>query len=98
MAVRTTCWLIFVLAISRQAVGEVDFDREVRPILSDMCFQCHGPDEDARKAELRLDIKASALREAFVPGKVEKSEAIRRIFSDNADERMPPVESKLVLY
>lgn len=97
MAVRTTCWLIFVLAISRQAFGEVDFDREVRPILSDMCFQCHGPDEDARKAELRLDIKASALREAFVPGKVEKSEAIRRIFSDNADERMPPVESKLAL-
>lgn len=79
------------------AEAPVDFDREVRPILSDMCFTCHGPDENTREAELRLDQRTSvfAKREPtlIVPGKPEQSELYRRMVSADEAERMPPVES-----
>ena len=86
--------LSFVL--SPLAAGEIDFARDVRPILSEHCFACHGPDAAKRKAELRLDDKASALGKAesgevvIVPGDVEKSELVRRITSTDRDEVMPP--------
>jgi hypothetical protein len=78
-----------------RAERPVDFDREVRPILSEFCYQCHGPDPKARKAGLRLDRKADALRDrsggaAIVPGKVGESELIRRITSADPEEMMPP--------
>ncbi len=75
------------------AQEKVDFARDVLPILSNHCFQCHGPDEKARKAELRLDIKEAALRKqgaVIVPGKSAESEIIKRIESADANEQMPP--------
>ena len=78
----------------------VDFNREVRPILAQHCFACHGMDEHARKGKLRLDMQSAAHGAgksgelAIVPGQPEKSELIRRIFSHDTDELMPPPEAK----
>ena len=74
----------------------VDFDDDVRPILARHCFKCHGPDDKARKAKLRLDQEEGAFKPAssgerpIVPGKPDESELVRRIFAEDADERMPP--------
>jgi hypothetical protein len=74
------------------------YGRDVRPILSDRCFVCHGPDAKKRQAELRLDSfqAATAAREggaAIVPGKPRESELWRRIGHEDVDERMPPASS-----
>jgi mono/diheme cytochrome c family protein len=84
---------------SARAASPVDFNREIRPILSEHCYQCHGPDQKARKAELRLDRKEDAFRDrsgyaVIVPGQVEESELIRRITADLPDEVMPPPKFK----
>jgi len=77
----------------------VDFNREVRPLLSDTCFACHGPDAAKRKSGLRLDDRAVALapaksgKPAIVPGKPDESELVKRIFTTDADDLMPPEES-----
>ncbi len=76
----------------------VSYDRDVRPILADRCFACHGPDETSRKADLRLDLSehATALREhaaAIVARDANASEAWRRITSEDDDDRMPPKSS-----
>ena len=74
----------------------LDFNREVRPILSDKCFSCHGPDEHGRKADLRLDLEREAKNPellAIVEGKPEESEMIFRIHSQEKDEVMPPPET-----
>jgi Protein of unknown function (DUF1553)/Protein of unknown function (DUF1549)/Planctomycete cytochrome C len=76
------------------ASGKLQFNRDVRPILSESCFVCHGPDKGQRKAKLRLDVREVALeREAFVPGKPESSEMVSRIFTTNQDDMMPPPDS-----
>ncbi len=82
----------------------VDFNFHIRPILSDRCFKCHGPDEKARKAELRLDLEETAFAKlksgtgfAFVHGKSHKSVAAARFLSDDPDFKMPPPESNLYL-
>jgi hypothetical protein len=67
----------------------VEFNRDIRPILSNTCFTCHGPDANNRKAELRLDQEASA-RRVLVAGKKDKSELYRRITARRVKERMPP--------
>jgi hypothetical protein len=77
----------------------VDFDREIRPILSEHCYECHGPDHKARKADLRLDRKEDAFRDregyaVIVPGKLEESELIQRITSTDPNEVMPPRKFK----
>jgi len=73
---------------------KVDYNRDIRPILSDNCFFCHGPDEKKREAKLRLDIRADALAaKAFVPGKPDQSELLKRIFTKDPDDLMPPPES-----
>jgi mono/diheme cytochrome c family protein len=84
-------------AVRTVAGAEVpDFTREVRPILSEHCFKCHGPDDAARQANLRLDLREAALKKsdsgaiAIVPGKPEVSELVRRIASHDADDMMPP--------
>ncbi|MBS0266216.1 MAG: PSD1 domain-containing protein [Planctomycetes bacterium] len=82
---------------------EVDFTRDVRPILSRHCFKCHGPDAKTREGGLRLDQADSALRggssgePGIVPGKPEASEVIRRILSHDESEIMPPPTTKLPL-
>ena len=77
---------------------EIRYGQHVRPILSDRCFKCHGPDQAARQAELRLDDPASATRDrggyaAIVPGDVEASELWRRVSHHDPGERMPPRDS-----
>jgi hypothetical protein len=81
-----------------RAAEPVRYDRDVRPILADRCFKCHGPDEAAREAELRLDVAESALADrggyaALVPGDVEASELWYRITTDDPRDRMPPPKS-----
>lgn len=72
----------------------IDFNRDVRPILSDNCFFCHGPDPKHREAELRLDVRDEAVEHgAVLPGKPDESSVVARIFSDDAEEQMPPPAS-----
>jgi len=79
--------------------SKVDFNRDIRPILSDNCYACHGPDSNKRKAGLRFDIKEAALAKlkadnfAIVPGDVARSVLIERITSTDEDERMPPLKT-----
>ena len=82
--------------------GSISFNRDVRPILAETCFHCHGPDEEGREAELRLDIESSASEDrggyrAISPGDLKASEAWSRIVSDDDDMLMPPPESHLSL-
>lgn len=83
--------------------AEVDFNYHIKPILSDRCYQCHGPDENTRKANLRLDLEEEAFKKlksghrAFVSGNIGKSESIHRILSNESENIMPPPESKLTL-
>ncbi len=78
------------------ASEKLTFNQDIRPILSDKCFFCHGPDSNKREADLRLDVRAAALEgEAFVPGKPDQSEMITRILSAKPKEHMPPAKSKL---
>src|SRR5436190_23597632 len=66
---------------------QIDFGRDIHPILSDLCFQCHGPDAKSRQADLRLDTSEGATAGAAVrPGDSAASELVRRIFSDKPDE------------
>jgi hypothetical protein len=79
--------------------AKISFNKDIRPILSNKCFFCHGPSEKSRKAELRLDIEEEAFKEkdgfaAFVRNNLEDSEAWHRITSEDPDEVMPPPEFK----
>lgn len=78
--------------------GEIEFNRDIRPILADKCFRCHGPDSGARQADLRLDREADAKADregnpAIVPRQAAKSELVRRITHEDESERMPPAEA-----
>ena len=91
-------------AFSAEAADKVEFNRDIRPILSDRCFRCHGPDKNSRKADLRLDIPEQAFAEhgkkhvrPIVPGDLSKSAVYERIHSTDPDEVMPPPESNLSL-
>ena len=82
---------------------KIDFNYHVKPILSDRCYSCHGPDEKSRKAGLRLDIESIAFSKlesnnrAFVKGSISRSEGVHRILSNNPEIQMPPPESNLSL-
>ncbi len=88
--------LSFLLLLTRSpGATPVDFNREVRPIISEKCYHCHGPDEGSRKAKLRLDVRDDALQDrdgvrAIVPGKPDDSELMLRVRSKDPDEVMPP--------
>ena len=88
---------------SPPAAARIDFNREIRPLLSDRCFRCHGPDGAKRKAKLRLDVRDGVFRKigdgwAIVkPRDPGKSELVRRISSDDVEEMMPPPDSNLSL-
>ncbi|MFN9436622.1 MAG: PSD1 and planctomycete cytochrome C domain-containing protein [Planctomycetota bacterium] len=95
------CVVVVVMILSSiQASGEepIRFNRDIRPILSDNCFYCHGPDRNKRQADLRLDTEAGLHGSdgnagAIVPGTADASEMVQRILSADPDERMPPPES-----
>src|SRR4051794_13814360 len=71
--------------------GDIDFNKDIRPILSENCFACHGPDEKKRKAELRLDVRAEAVTlGAIVPGKPAESGILQRVTATDPGEVMPP--------
>jgi hypothetical protein len=70
------------------------YNRQIRPILADRCFACHGPDSGTREAELRLDTEAGAHEWAVVPGDPDASEVLSRVTSDDPEMRMPPPDSK----
>jgi hypothetical protein len=74
-----------------QPALKVEFNRDIRPILSDKCFQCHGPDGAHRKAKLRLDTDAGL--KVIAKGKPHESDLFERITTDDADKRMPPKKS-----
>jgi len=83
-----------LLGLTLPSTAKVDYNEDVRPILSENCFYCHGPDGNKRKAKLRLDVRADALaKKAFVPGDPEASELIKRLSSTDSDEVMPPPDS-----
>lgn len=90
-----TLWCV----VSSTVLGaQIDFNQDIRPLLSDNCFACHGPDANTREADLRLDIRNEAVKSidgmrAIVPGKSSESEIIARILSTDPDDLMPPPES-----
>src|SRR5579859_3670449 len=79
--------------------ADLSFSRDVRPILADNCFKCHGHDEQQRKGKFRLDEAESAMKPGksghipIVPGKTDESELVKRITASNPDDRMPPTDS-----
>src|SRR3954471_8186548 len=78
--------------------AKVEFNRDIRPILSENCYQCHGPDKNARKADLRLDTKEGLFNpidgnSPIVPGNLEKSELYRRIITTDREDLMPKPKS-----
>jgi|TARA_B100001063_G_scaffold98088_1_gene91642 hypothetical protein len=87
---------IFALTLGFPSLcAKVSFNDEIRPLLSNSCYRCHGPDEEDRKAKLRLDTREGATKDhegftAISPGKIEDSELIYRIVTDDEDEMMPP--------
>lgn len=86
--------LFFFSDMTYSAAEELSYSRDVQPILSDHCFACHGPDENSREADLRLDLRESALSSAIVPGDLEASELVYRLHADDEHEVMPPPEFK----
>src|ERR1700732_3278805 len=88
---------LVVVALSAGAArpsDKVEYNRDIRPILAENCFACHGPDSASRKAKLRLDERESALKlEVFEPGHPEKSELVRRILAVDSKDQMPPAKS-----
>src|SRR5690242_12821336 len=100
LIVAAICGDAFVAA----AAEKLQYNRDIRPILSDRCFKCHGPDKGSRKASLRLDNAEDAYAErkksgkhAIAPGNIGESLVCTKIFSSDRDEQMPPPESNLSL-
>ena len=91
--------LVGVFAVAQEVAGEsADYNRDIRPVLTRSCFACHGPDEKARKADLRLDVREGAIvgrngDSAIVPGDRSTSELYARITSEDPDDQMPPQDS-----
>jgi mono/diheme cytochrome c family protein len=109
--VSSIAWTYLIVAVAIVLTGngpareatpsEVRFNRDIRPIMSDTCFKCHGP--GTRKAGLRLDLRDKALKQTesgvtpIVPGKPDESEVVRRVLSTEQDEIMPPPGSHKTL-
>lgn len=96
LCVVPVCCLLAVLVsicLVCPPAAAVDFSRDIRPILADSCFNCHGPDDEAREGELRLDVRDEAILSAILPGDAEESELVLRISSTDPEEQMPPADS-----
>jgi len=95
---RRLIWVVAMLCLLpacasdlRADAPRVAYDRDVRPILAEHCFACHGPDAAARQADLRLDLRADAIAAgAIVPGKPQESLLVRRVYATTKEEVMPP--------
>ena len=102
-ALRTAAGAMLLALVQTAVAAPILFNRDIRPILSENCFQCHGPDARSRKAKLRLDIREEAIQPrkggvfAIKPGDAAKSELVNRTHATNADDIMPPPESKRAL-
>ena len=87
----SVCFIVLVTLLALEAPATaVDFAGDVRPVLSDACYHCHGPDANAREADLRLDVRSAAL-DADV---LTSGEMLERLTSTDPDVRMPPPDSK----
>jgi len=87
-----------LLSQATHADDSILYNRDIRPILTDMCFPCHGPDSASRKGDYRLDRRDDAIgKKVIVPGKPGESEMIRRILTSDANEIMPPPATKKTL-
>ena len=87
---------MWMLILAQLPAAEIDYNRDIRPIFADKCYPCHGPDANARQAELRLDIEDGVFRAGegvIVRGKSSESELVRRISASDDNYRMPPVDS-----
>ncbi|MBI1176614.1 DUF1553 domain-containing protein [bacterium] len=98
LCIPITAFCLTLTAIPKGTAKTVDFNNDIRPILSDNCFACHGPDEKHRKAKLRLDTQDGMLAKhddgfAVVPGKPDDSQLVYRITTTDEDDHMPPKES-----
>src|SRR5436190_19333404 len=97
----TLAWT--VVSTTAQSEQKIEFNRDIRPVLSDNCFACHGPDKNKRKSGLRLDDPEQPFQPsksgdiAIVRGEPDKSELINRLFTEDTDELMPPPESHKTL-
>src|ERR1017187_7339212 len=90
--------VLFSLAGSLHAQTKIEYNRDVRPILAENCFACHGPDSASRKASLRLDDRDAAIKmKAIKPGKIGESELLARINHSDPKEIMPPVKTRKTL-
>lgn len=86
-----TLMLLFLMQSTLAAADPTDFSRDIRPLLSDRCFHCHGPDEETRESEIRFDVAERPNHEGLlIPGKPAESELFQRITSSDPDEQMPP--------
>lgn len=102
--IRPACLILLLCGMSVADAEETKlrFNRDIRPILSNKCFRCHGFDEKGRKGDLRLDKREDAIAthegtQAIVPGKPEESSLLQRINTADSDDLMPPPDSKLSL-
>src|SRR6187401_3207540 len=96
--IRTAAVVVFGIVSTAVRVSVADdapgFNRDIRPILADKCYACHGPDSGTRKADLRLDTETGSHESAIAVGDPDSSELVRRVSSDDPDERMPPAAAK----
>ena len=93
----SVCLLVAVLLIKNAALADepLNYNQDIRPLLAENCFSCHGPDSASRKADLRLDKREAAIDYgALVPEAPEESELYLRLTTDDAELLMPPPETK----
>ena len=98
MKLSPTFILVFLCLSFHQRIlaDDISFTRDIRPILSNKCYKCHGPDDDARVSEMRLDTETGLFHTDYAPiarGNLKKSAIVERILSDDPDIRMPPTSA-----
>ena len=93
MPIAVTAGCLMVPIGGSAADSSPSFNRDIRPLLSSRCFECHGPDEKTRAADLRFDDREAALEWVIVPGEADESELIARLETDDPEFRMPPADS-----